>query len=158
MNAALLIARRIDLRGSRRRGSGPGVVIAVVGIALALTVMMISVAVMQGFKKEIRAKVTGFESQLTVNIASESAEEFGGETDVATDATPVRLTPELKAIIAETLPGTRAAIAASRPGVLKTDTDFAGVVFSTPSDSLFVVSHIVPERCLTTASGTARTT
>ena len=143
MNAALLIARRIDLRGSRRRGSGPGVVIAVAGIALALTVMMISVAVMQGFKKEIRAKVTGFESQLTVNIASENADEFGGETDVATDATPVRLTPELKAIIAETLPGPRAAIAASRPGVLKTDTDFAGVVFSTPSDSIFVASHVV---------------
>lgn len=143
MNVALLIARRIDLRGSRRRGSGPGVVIAVAGIALALTVMMISVAVMQGFKKEIRAKVTGFESQLTVDIASENADEFGGETDVVTDATSVRLTPELKAIIAETLPGARAAIAASRPGVLKTDTDFAGVVFYTPSDSMFVASHIV---------------
>ena len=87
MNVALLIARRIDLRGSRRRGSGPGVVIAVAGIALALTVMMISVAVMQGFKKEIRAKVTGFESQLTVDIASLNADEVGVETDLVTEAT-----------------------------------------------------------------------
>lgn len=140
MSTALFLARRISLRS--RGGARAGVIIAVTGIALALTVMMLSVAVMQGFKKEIAAKVTGFESQLTVTADNG---EGNVESDLSTDIVPVALTPRLREIIAETLHGVTVNVVATRPGVLKTPGDFSGVVFrgyDADFDHSFLASNI----------------
>lgn len=74
MNVSVFIGRRLSFRGSPR-GSGdgegrrrpsPGVPIAVGGIAIAVVIMMVSISVVMGFKDEIRRKVTGFTSEVTV--------------------------------------------------------------------------------------------
>ncbi|MDE6668803.1 MAG: hypothetical protein K2K26_03855 [Muribaculaceae bacterium] len=65
MNLALFIARRLSLAAGGRRSS-PAVRVATVAVALSVAVMMASIAVVQGFKKEITDRVTGFNTNYSV--------------------------------------------------------------------------------------------
>jgi len=66
LNTELFVARRIV---SRNKGnfSRPVVVIAIVSIALGLTVMFVAIAILTGFQKEIREKVIGFGGHIQVS-------------------------------------------------------------------------------------------
>ena len=67
LNTELFIVRR--LIGSRKEGrsfSRSMVGIAMVGIALSLAVMIVAVAIITGFKKEISNKVTGFGAHIQI--------------------------------------------------------------------------------------------
>ena len=68
MSLSLFIARRLyrDTDGGKQV-SRPAVLIAMVGIAIGLAVMIITVAVVIGFKKEVREKVTGFGSHIQIS-------------------------------------------------------------------------------------------
>ncbi|MBU2046756.1 MAG: ABC transporter permease, partial [Bacteroidetes bacterium] len=59
MNLELFIAKRISLQ-AKRTFSKLIVRIAIVGIMLGLGVMILSLAIVKGFKSEIREKVRGF--------------------------------------------------------------------------------------------------
>lgn len=64
MNTELFISKKII---SRREGfSKPIVNIAILGIALGLAVMILTLAVVTGFQKEIREKVIGFGSHIQI--------------------------------------------------------------------------------------------
>lgn len=126
------------------RDTSTGIIIAVTGIALAMTVMMLSVAVIKGFKNEIRAKVTGFESQLTLTATSEDA---GGDADndMTTEAEPIELTTELRKIISSVVSGAEMTPTIIRPGVLKTPGSFAGIVLKAYEGGLslrFIADHV----------------
>ena len=54
-------------KGEGRSFSGPLSVIAVAGIALGVTVMVMSVSILRGFQQDITEKVVGFGSHLTVS-------------------------------------------------------------------------------------------
>ncbi|MCF8224368.1 MAG: ABC transporter permease [Bacteroidales bacterium] len=77
MNTELFIAKRIiTQKGKNKRFSGSIVGIAVFGIALGLAVMIVAVAIVTGFKKEISGKVTGFASHIQlVNLDSNTSYE-----------------------------------------------------------------------------------
>lgn len=66
MNTPFFIARRISSL-SRDSFSRPIVRIAIIGIALALSVMIIAVAVVQGFQQQISDKVIGFGGHIQIN-------------------------------------------------------------------------------------------
>ncbi len=67
LNAELFIARKITQSGDNKRQiSGPIVKIAVFGIALGLAVMILSVAIVTGFKNEVKNKVIGFGSHIQI--------------------------------------------------------------------------------------------
>ena len=67
MQWILFIARRIYQRNEGgKEVSKPAVRIAMAGIAIGLAVMIVSVAVAVGFKKEIRDKVVGLTSEIVV--------------------------------------------------------------------------------------------
>jgi len=51
---------------SHKSFSRPIILIAIAGIALGLTVMILSVAIVTGFKQEIRDKVVGFGSHIQI--------------------------------------------------------------------------------------------
>ncbi|MBR5055567.1 MAG: ABC transporter permease, partial [Bacteroidales bacterium] len=51
MNAGSFIARRLGDKGNR---------ISWISVALSIAVMVVAIAVVDGFKSEIRAKATGF--------------------------------------------------------------------------------------------------
>lgn len=67
MNAELFIAKKITGTGENKKQiSGPIVNIAVFGISLGLAVMILSVAIVTGFKNEVRNKVIGFGAHIQI--------------------------------------------------------------------------------------------
>ena len=67
MNLELFIARKIHFsKQGERQATPPAIRIAMIGIALGLAVMILSVAIVIGFKKEVRNKVIGFGSHIQI--------------------------------------------------------------------------------------------
>lgn len=120
MSLELFIARKIYFsKEEQRKVTPPAVRIAIIGIALGLAVMILSVAIVIGFKKEVRNKVIGFGSHIQVtNFDNNSSYE---SSPIAVSDT---LLNDLKRF-----PGIRHVESyATKPGILKTDTDFQGIV------------------------------
>lgn len=67
MNLELYIARRLRTGDKDTRLSTPSVRIATIGIALGLCVMILAVAIITGFKKEVTEKVTGFGAHIRIS-------------------------------------------------------------------------------------------
>jgi len=67
VNIDVFIAKRFFRdKSNNQRVSKPIVSIAVVGVALGIVVMILSVAIVTGFKSEIRNKITGFGSHIKI--------------------------------------------------------------------------------------------
>ena len=67
MNLPLFIAHRIYRdNDSGKQVSQPAVLIAMIGIAIGLAVMIVTVSVIVGFKKEVRDKIAGFGSHIQI--------------------------------------------------------------------------------------------
>ena len=67
LNTELYIAKRLySEKSDDKKISKPIVSIAVVGISLGLAVMILSVAIVTGFKSEIREKIIGFGSHIRI--------------------------------------------------------------------------------------------
>ena len=114
----LWISNRLRLGNN---GSSAGVVIAVAGVALALMVMEFTLAIVVGFKSGIEQKLKGFDAQITVYGAYDPYTATGSPT--------VRLNPELRDVIDSVLPRADIRLAIRQPGIIKTDTDFEGLIF-----------------------------
>ena len=67
MNFSLWIAKRIQLTPNGKKQRSPGVTIAIAGISVSIVVMLLTLAVVSGFQNQIRNKVIGFDSQITVS-------------------------------------------------------------------------------------------
>ncbi|MCC8096013.1 MAG: ABC transporter permease, partial [Tannerellaceae bacterium] len=120
MNFELFIAKKIHFsKEGNKQVTPPAVRIAMIGIALGLAVMILSVAIIIGFKKEIRNKVIGFGSHIQIS-------NFDNNTSYETAPIAVSdtLFNELRAY-----PGIRHVEKfATKPGILKTDVDFQGII------------------------------
>ncbi|MCD7915038.1 MAG: ABC transporter permease [Tannerellaceae bacterium] len=120
MNFELFIAKKIHFsKEGNKQVTPPAVRIAMIGIALGLAVMILSVAIIIGFKKEIRNKVIGFGSHIQIS-------NFNNNTSYETAPIAVSdtLFNELRAY-----PGIRHVEKfATKPGILKTDVDFQGII------------------------------
>lgn len=90
-----------------------------IGIALGLAVMILSVAIVIGFKKEVRNKVIGFGSHIQItNFDSNSSYE----------SQPIAVSDTLLNAL-DAFPGIRHVEKfATKLGILKTDQDFQGIV------------------------------
>lgn len=122
MSVTLWISKRLRLSGSSGEKRSAGAVIAVVGVALAVMVMEITLAVVAGFKSEISRKIMGFDAQITVGCP------YDYNSGIQVESLTV--TPELSRVIAKDLrPGTTMSLATQLPAMIKTDADFSGVVF-----------------------------
>ena len=121
MNVALWISRRLRL-GASGTGSPAAVVIAVMGVTLAVMVMEFTLAIVTGFKDGIRAKLSGFEAQVSV-LAPIGGQDYGN-SDFLT------FTPALDSVVRSVVPADAdIRMAVRQPGMLKTDDNFQGVVF-----------------------------
>lgn len=130
MNVSVFIARRLGLGetgGSVTDGSerkSPAVAIAVVGIAVSVVIMMLTLAIVPGFKHQITRKVMGFDAQVTMHPVGASGSYDGSVT------APFKVTDSLVTAISTALPADALASYSIRmSGVLKTDGQFAGLVF-----------------------------
>ena len=66
MNVSFFIAQRL-IGKNEHRFSRPVIRIAITAIALSLTVMLMSLAIIKGFQNEITDKVIGFSSHIQVS-------------------------------------------------------------------------------------------
>lgn len=113
-------SRRLSLRKGIKASTATGAVIAVAGVALALLVMELSLAVVAGFKHEIERKVMGFDAPVSVLPAYDYHTGLSAET--------LSLNDSLLAVLDPVLSGGRRAVKEySRHAILKTDSDFVAV-------------------------------
>lgn len=121
MSLPFFIAKKIHFSGGGggRKATPPAVRIAMAGIALGLAVMILSVTIIIGFKKEIREKIIGFGSHIQItNLDSNASFEYA----------PVVVSGTLLDSLL-TIPGiVHAGRFATKPGMIKTDEDFQGIV------------------------------
>ena len=120
MSFPLFIARRLYRdTDAGKQVSRPAVLIAMVGIAIGLAVMIITVAVVIGFKREVRNKVTGFGSHIQIT-------NFDAVRSYETH--PVVVGDSMMAALAAD-PGIKHVQRYStKPGMIKTDDAFQGMV------------------------------
>ncbi len=120
MNLELFIAKRIHFsQRGQKTVSRPAVRVAMIGIALGLAVMIITVSIVLGFKYEIRNKVIAFGSHIQVTNF-DSNETFETKPIYASDSLIKRLA---------TIDGiAHIQRFATKPGIIKTATDVQGVV------------------------------
>ncbi len=120
MNLELFIARKIHFNKEEgKQATPPAVRIAMTGIALGLAVMMISIAIIIGFKQEIRGKVAGFGSHIQItNFDSNNSYE----------TKPIAVSDSLLSSLRSFAGIKHVETYATKWGLLKTDTDFQGIV------------------------------
>lgn len=138
MNLPLFIARRIySVNGDKAEVSKPAIRIATAGIAIGLAVMIVSVCVVFGFKHAVSAKVIGFGSHIQVAnfMTLQTSESY-----------PIEMTDSLIKVLKNTQGVEHVQRFATKQGVLKTDSDFLGVVFKgigPDFDSTFIHQNLM---------------
>ena len=138
MNFPLFIARRIyKNQDDKHKVSRPAIIIAILGVAIGLAVMIVSVCVILGFKHTIRDKVIGFGSHITVG---EYSTVYGG------DQHPIVINDSLLNEIRNIQGVKHVQRYTMVQGILKTDTEFMGVMFkgiAEDYDTAFIHNNIV---------------
>ncbi len=135
---SFFIARRIyrDTDGGKQM-SRPAVLIAMAGIALGLVVMIITVAVVIGFKTEVRNKVIGFGSHIQISNL-DAVRSYETHPVLVNDSMMNALAafPEVKHVQRYS----------TKPGIIKTDDAFLGIVLKgvgAEFDPEFFRSHLL---------------
>ena len=123
MNFPLFISRRFRLRAPGKRAGSTGVVIAAAGVALAIVVMELTIAVVSGFREGITSKLIGFDSQITVQPPAHAEVSGTLPTLIPDSALMARTRAALP-------PQAAVAMRFDQPALLKTPDDFAAVVFT----------------------------
>lgn len=119
MNLEYYIAKRIaSEKKAGKEETKPAVRIAIGGIAIGLTVMLLAVAIVIGFKNEVKNKLIGFGAHIQVSIAVDK--DSSTEPMVIDSAMKVRLEAQ------ESITHTQAT--ACQPGIIKTEENFHGIV------------------------------
>ncbi len=119
LNLEYFIAKRIHFQQGKKNISRPAVRIATIGIALGLAVMLISVAVVIGFKQEIRNKTIGFGGHIQItNFDSNNTYEMN----------PIKADTALMRKISAIDGVKHVQRFATKPGIIKTNSEFEGII------------------------------
>jgi lipoprotein-releasing system permease protein len=103
-----------------RRSSRPAIRVALGGIIIGVLVMIVAISVVVGFKKEVSQKVAGFGSHIqVVNFDNNSTYELQ----------PICVKDSMLGALREIPHVTSVSTFATKPGIIKTDSTFQGVVF-----------------------------
>lgn len=120
MNLPLFLSKRIYRDTSDgKQVSRPAVLIAMIGIAIGLAVMIIAVSVVIGFKTEIRNKVIGFGSHIQIS-------NFDAVRSYETR--PVLVNDSMMAALSDYEEVKHVQRYSTKPGMIKTDDAFQGMV------------------------------
>ncbi|MDR0700278.1 MAG: ABC transporter permease [Tannerella sp.] len=146
MNFELFIAKRIhfskETGDNSRRATPPVIRIAMAGIAIGLAVMIVSVAVVTGFKEEVRNKVIGFGAHIQLT---------NFDNNISYETTPLAVNDSLRSALQNTVGIRHTEIYATKPGIIKTDNNFQGVVLrgvDSDFDTTFFKKHLVEGKML----------
>ncbi len=143
MSVSFFIARRLSLASEGKKFS-PAVSVGITAVALAVLVMASAIAIVEGFKREITAKVAGFNSHIVLTpLGAGESEEAAPSTEPSNLLT---LTPTLKSILDSQDYITDYSLQAAVPSIFKTSNDFKGAYLKSLSgaDNFdFVSSSII---------------
>lgn len=134
----LFIAKRIyKEKDGNKQVSRPAILIATAGIAIGLAVMIISVAVVIGFKKEVSSKVKGFGSHIQISNF-DAVRSFETYPIIVPDSMWKALEnyPDVKHVQRYS----------TKPGMIKTDDAFQGMILKGAGqeyDFTFFRDHLV---------------
>ncbi len=118
----LFIAQRMKLGRTDNAGS-PGLNIALTGVVLAVIVMILSIAIVMGFKNEITGKIYSLDSHIKVTNAALGLDDNYATVNGLEVREAIKANPDFMAKIQSI------ALIADKPAILKTDSDFKGVEF-----------------------------
>lgn len=117
--------------------SRPAVKVAVAGIALGIFVMLMTIAVAMGFKREVRNKIIGFGSHIQV---------VNFDNNNTFQMQPIVVTDSLLSVLRSLPLITTAERFCTKPGIIKTDDAFQGIVIKgreTDGRTDFFEQHLV---------------
>ena len=115
------IARRLYFsEEGKARTSRPAVRVALGGIVIGVMVMIVAICVVVGFKQEIQRKVAGFGSHIQV---------VSFDNNATYELQPVEVSDSLRMKLQGLPHVKRVSTFASKPGILKTDSAFQGIIF-----------------------------
>lgn len=138
MNFSFFIAHKLYKdKGGRQHVSRPAITIATAGVAIGLVVMLLSVFVVLGFKHTIRDKVIGFGSHIQVTNFM---------TQMSSDHAPIAMNDSMIKVIGGIEGVKHVERFAYKQGILKTDSDFLGVMFEGVAqeyDTTFIHQNMV---------------
>jgi len=140
LNFEFFIAKRIHFSGSKggaKRVTPPVIRIAMAGIAIGLAVMIMAVAIVVGFKKEVRNKVIGFGAHIQLT---------NFDNNISYESVPIIVCDSLRDIINNTAGVYHTEVFATKPGIIKTDDNFQGIVLKGVGDDFdttFLKNHLV---------------
>jgi len=121
MNTELFISNRLFFDKSNQQFLSKKIIrIALFGIALGLAVMIVSVAVITGFKTEIRNKVIGFGAHIQIiNYDSRNSYEVPPISQNQPFLDKLKTMNDIESV----------QVFATKPGMIKTDESIQGIVF-----------------------------
>lgn len=120
MSVVTFIANRFNREErDNKKMSRPAVRIAIIGIALGLAVMLLSIAVIVGFKREVRNQIIGFGSHIQI-MSYNNYNSLNSE--------PITLTPQLDSLLQSTPNITDIQHIATQPGIIHTEKAFQGIL------------------------------
>lgn len=118
MKPAFFIAKRL-FTGSRKGLSGGVTGIAVLSVAIGVSVMIASVAIMIGFKQQIRDKVIGFSAHIQIESLDNTS---------SWEVRPIDPEPALLRSLQEIEGVVHTQAVANKAGIIKTDEQIQGIV------------------------------
>lgn len=118
----------------KSRTSRPAARVALAGIAIGVMVMLISICVVVGFKQEIQSKVAGFGSHIqVVNFDNNDTYELQ----------PVEVSDSLLNRLGQLPHVQHVNTFACKPGIIKTDSAFHGIVFKGTEYWNYFANHLI---------------
>lgn len=115
------IAKRLYFsQEGKVRASRPAVRVALAGIVIGVMVMIVAISVVVGFKQEVQRKVAGFGSHIQV---------VNFDNNATYELRPIEAPDTLLQKLKHLPHVTNVTEFASKPGILKTDSAFQGIIF-----------------------------
>lgn len=134
---SFFIAKHIYHGSGSKNSSRPAVFIAMAGIAIGIIVMLVSVAVVIGFKSEVRNKVIGFGSHIQISNLDDAR---------SYEMRPIVVNDSLLAELSDYKQVKHIQRFSTKPGIIKTDSTFQGMVLKGVGpefDPTFMKEHLV---------------
>ena len=126
MNTSLFIAKRLfTAKENNNNYTRPIIRIAILAIALSMTVMLLSIAIVTGFKQQIRDKVIGFGSHIQITAYTDNQ---SYETE------PISILQDFYPDITNDEGIKHIQVYATKAGIVKTKDEIHGVVLKGISD------------------------
>ena len=142
MRFEFFIASRLKL-GNKNKSGSPSLNVALAGIILAILIIILSVEIVMGFKKEITNKINSLDSHLKVTNGAIGIDDNFSVVDFR----EVRNTFSNDSSLLDKI--SSISLIAEKPAILKTDNDFKGLQFrgvDANYDYGFLNNHLVEGR------------